>query len=246
MSEWNAEKYIEHASFVAQHGRPVVELLNPRIGEKILDLGCGDGALTLKLKELGVEVHGVDLSLSMVEATKARGLSAEVMAGEQLNFDSQFDAVFSNAALHWMKTPEAVVAGVNKALVPGGRFVGELGGQGNIQVLVGAMEAVFRNHPEFGGFVNPWYFPSQWEYTRALESGGFKVSAMELIPRPTHLETGAKEWLKLFATGITATLSDKQRALCFDEIEDLVRPALFSDKGWVADYVRLRFSAIKL
>ena len=246
MNEWNAEKYTEHASFVAQHGLPVVDLLKPRAAEKILDLGCGDGALTLKLKELGVEVHGVDASPGMVAAAIARGISAEVMAGEQLKFNSQFDAVFSNAALHWMKNPEAVIAGVNKALVPGGRFVGELGGQGNIQALVSAMEAVFRNHPEFGSFVNPWYFPSPSEYTSVLESGGFKVSTMELIPRPTHLETGVKEWLKLFATGITAALSDKQRALCFDEIEELVRPALLSDKGWVADYVRLRFSAIKL
>lgn len=243
---WNAKQYIDHASFVAAYGAPVLEILNPQPGERILDLGCGDGTLTLAIHQAGAAVQGVDASPSMVAATRGRGLSAEVMAGENLSFDAEFDAVFSNAALHWMPAADRVLSGVYRALKPGGRLVAELGGEGNVGALLNAMQVVFANHPEFGQFESPWYFPSPAVYGARLRQNGFAIDSLELIPRPTLLESGVKEWLKLFTAGITKNLSPAQSTAFLDEVESLVRPQLYQDGQWVADYVRLRLVARKV
>ncbi|MEH6393325.1 class I SAM-dependent methyltransferase [Pseudoalteromonas sp.] len=243
---WNASQYINHASFVAEHGSPVLDLLNPKLGERILDLGCGDGALTQDIEQMGASVHGVDSSESMIEAAQKRGLSAEVMSGDSLSFHNEFDAVFSNAALHWMINEESVLSGVSNALKPNGRFVGEFGGQGNVGALVNAMTKVFESHAEFGEFVNPWYFPSVEEYKQKLQDHGFHIHYIELIPRPTPLESGIGEWLKIFSNGITKNLNPKQNDQFLNEVEYLVKPHLFIEGQWVADYVRLRFSAQKV
>lgn len=244
--QWSASQYIDHASFVADHGLMVLKLLNPKQGERILDLGCGDGALTQDIKKMGAIVHGVDSSQSMIEAALARGLSAEVMSGDKLTFMKEFDAVFSNAALHWMVNADTVLNGVFNALKPNGRFVGEFGGEGNVGALVHMMSTVFQNHPEFGVFKTPWYFPSTEEYRQKLQNNGFKVHYIELIPRPTPLSSGLKEWLKIFTNGITRDLNVEQNERFLNEVEDLVRPHLFVNGQWVADYVRLRFSAQKV
>src|SRR5512142_2028530 len=136
---WDPERYARNARFVADLGMPVVELLAPKSGERILDLGCGDGALTEKLVAMGCTVVGVDGSAEQVAAARARGLDCHVMDGEQLTFNNEFDAVFSNAALHWMKRADAVIAGVWRALKPGGRFVAECGGHGNIKAIETAL-----------------------------------------------------------------------------------------------------------
>jgi len=243
---WRASQYINHASFVAEHGSPVLELLNPKRGEVILDLGCGDGALTSDIAKTGANVHGVDSSQSMIEAARQRGLSAEVMSGDKLSFNAEFDAVFSNAALHWMTNVTSVLSGVAKALKPNGRFVGEFGGHGNVASLVNAMIKCFANHSEFGGFENPWYFPSAEQYTQQLQSHGFKVHYIELIPRPTPLDSGVSEWLKIFSNGITKNLNPTQKKQFLDEVEQLVKPHILIQNEWVADYVRLRFSAEKV
>lgn len=138
---WSPEQYAKHARFVSTLGVPVIGLLSPNRGESILDLGCGDGALTMKLMELGCTVVGVDSSADMVAAAKSLGLNAHVIDGESLRFTSEFDAVFSNAALHWMKDPERVITGVWRSLKPGGRFVGEFGGYGNVATIVRAIES---------------------------------------------------------------------------------------------------------
>ena len=135
---WDAEQYSENARFVSDLGASVIELLAPRSGERILDLGCGDGALTKKLAEHECRVVGVDASPQMTAAARRLGLDARVMDGHELRFDHEFDAVFSNAALHWLKQPEKVIAGVWRALKPGGRFVGEFGGSGNVATIVAA------------------------------------------------------------------------------------------------------------
>lgn len=243
---WNASQYVKNASFVAEHGSPVLKLLNPQPDEKILDLGCGDGALTIDLQELGAIVYGVDSSPSMIETAKSRGLSATVMSGDALTYFYEFDAVFSNAALHWMTKSDLVVQGVFNSLKQGGRFVGEFGGLGNVDVLAKGMKAVFDAHSEFGTFQNPWYFPSAEEYQARLENNGFTVQYIELIPRPTPLKSGVREWLKLFSNGVTSNLSNSQREVFLDEVEQLVKPELFKSKNWVADYVRLRFEAHKV
>jgi trans-aconitate methyltransferase len=240
---WDANAYSQHASFVPERGAPVLELLVPRQGERVLDLGCGDGVLTEKIARAGADVLGVDASPGMVEAARSRGLSAEIMSGDSLSFDQEFDAVFSNAALHWMTNSGDVIRGVYRSLKPGGRFVAEFGGEGNVHTLVQAMEQVFADHPDFGPFENPWYFPGEDEYQQALESEGFEVRSIERIPRPTPLTSDAHTWLELFANGISMNLTPEQRELFLRETEHLVRPALYRDGKWVADYVRLRFVA---
>ena len=243
---WNVQEYKESASFVPQLGTPVMELLAPQKGEKILDLGCGDGKLTLEIKKCGCDVLAIDSSIAMVNAAKQLGLNAQILNGESLNFNQEFDAVFSNAALHWMTNSHQVAAGVYQALKPKGRFVGEFGGKGNIQDIVVTMSAIFQEFPEFGEFNNPWYFPSVAEYSKVLTKAGFNMEYIELIPRPTPLSNGITPWLKIFANGITNHLNKEQQEIFIKEAETRLYPLIFSEtQGWVADYVRLRFKAIK-
>lgn len=244
MQDWSAETYTRNARFVAELGMPVVELLAPQAGERILDLGCGDGALTARLAQLGASVLGVDASADMIAAAKAAGLDARVVDGESLAFDGEFDAVFSNAALHWMKAPQRVIAGVWSALKPGGRFVGEMGGRGNVAQIVAALDAALAARGL--AFANPWYFPSPDEYRALLEAAGFRVSHIELIPRPTLLPGDIGGWLETFARPSLAALANEARADFIADMVERLRGALCDAAGdWRADYVRLRFAAHK-
>lgn len=243
---WDVQQYQESASFVPQLGTPLLQLLAPQKQEKILDLGCGDGKLTLEIKNYGCEVIGVDSSTEMVNAAQKLGLNTQVLSGDSLNFKEEFDAVFSNAALHWMVNKNQVVAGVYKALKPQGRFIGEFGGEGNIKHLVTVISDIFQDFPEFGEFKNPWYFPSVAEYSEILTETGFTVDHIELIPRPTPLKNGVIQWLRIFANGITNNLTKEQQEKFLKEAESRLYPLIYSEpEGWVADYVRLRFKAIK-
>jgi trans-aconitate methyltransferase len=246
--EWNSSRYAENARFVSDLGQPVFNLLNPQPGECILDLGCGDGALTEKLAASGAEVLGVDASPDMVAAAKARGLNTRVADGYSLNFDDEFDAVFSNAALHWMKRdPDAVIKGVHCALKPGGRFVAEMGGFGNVAAIAVALCATLdqfgiADPPAF----SPWYFPTSDEYRERLQHAGFQVEYIELIPRPTPLPTGMRGWLETFAIPFTRVLAAEKHSAFLDSVTDKLGPALCDPQGnWTADYVRLRFLALK-
>jgi SAM-dependent methyltransferase len=243
--DWQADRYARHARFVADLGMPVVELLAPRSGERILDLGCGDGALTLKLRDLGCEVVGVDAGPDMIRKARQLGLDAHVVDGHELAFEHAFDAVFSNAALHWMsRDPPAVVRGVARALRPGGRFVGEFGGHGNVAAIVTALLAMMDRHGLDGRAAIPWYFPTPDEYRAVLESAGFNVERIELIPRPTPLPTDMSGWLDTFAEPFFRRLPEAGRAAARDEVVELLRPSLCDTAGrWTADYVRLRFRA---
>ena len=193
---WDAGRYATNARFVAELAAPVVELLAPRPGERILDLGCGDGALSEQLAALGSEVVGVDSGPAMVEAARARGLDARLMDGQALSFEAEFDAVFSNAALHWMRAPDAVIAGVRRALRPGGRFVGEFGGHGNVAAITVALVAVLAARGADGSGAIPWYFPTADAYAGKLKCHGLLVERIELIPRPTRLPTDMAGWLE--------------------------------------------------
>ncbi len=241
---WNAQDYQANAGFVPVLGRPVLALLAPRPGERILDLGCGHGALTREIVEAGCEVVGVDNSQAMVQAARDSGIDARLMDAAALAFKTEFDAVFSNAVLHWVKDADAVIAGVVRALKQGGRFVGEFGGHGNMAAVVTALAAVLARHHVDVTAVNPWFYPTHADYRWRLEAAGFSVDSIELIPRPTPLATGMKGWLETFAGPFFAVLPEDERQTARDETLDLLRHSLCDGEGnWTADYVRLRFAA---
>jgi SAM-dependent methyltransferase len=243
---WDPERYDRHARFVSDLGEAVVALLAPRPNERVLDLGCGDGVLTAKLDALGCRVVGVDGSAAQVEAARRRGVDARVGDGEALAFEEEFDAVFSNAALHWMRRPDAVIAGVWRALRPGGRFVGELGGDGCVRTIVDALGTALAARGIDVASVNPWYFPTVEDYRMRLERRGFRVDSIVLFARPTPLPGNVTGWLETFAESFTAGLPAEERAAFLAEVEERLRPRLCDEHGrWSADYVRLRFAATK-
>jgi trans-aconitate methyltransferase len=239
---WSPSGYAHNAGFVPALGAGILEKLAPILGERILDLGCGDGALTERLVERGALVVGVDASPEMVAAARARGIDARVMDATHLTFDQQFDAVFSNAVLHWIHDQDAVLAGVARALVPGGRFVAECGGHTNIAGISVALRAVLghRGIP----YNRHWYYPTPAAYSALLEAHGLSVELATLFPRPTPLPTGMAGWLHTFANAALADVPADQRADVEREIIDLLRPSLCDEAGnWTADYVRLQVIA---
>jgi SAM-dependent methyltransferase len=241
---WDAASYAANAAFVPAFGVDVLELLAPQTGERILDLGCGDGALTARIADAGARVVGVDTAPDFVAATRARGIDARLVDACALPFQDEFDAVFSNAALHWMREPANVVRGVARALVPGGRFVAEMGGEGNVASIVAAISTTLARRDIDAAARNPWYFPNAGEYAALLESAGFEVDEIALFERPTPLPTGMRKWLETFANPFFGGIGAKERYELAAEIEELLAPALRdADGNWVADYVRLRFSA---
>lgn len=243
---WDPERYARNARFVADLGADVFKLLDPQPGERVLDLGCGDGALTEKLIACGCQVVGVDASPDQIAAARKRGLDAQVMSGEQLKFDNEFEAVFSNAALHWMKRPDDVIAGVHRALKPGGRFVAECGGAGNVAKIEAALTNAMEKRGIDAVALNPWYFAHPDEYRRKLEARGFRVEAIDLIRRPTPLPTDLDGWLATFCESFTNALPESDRSAFVAEVREALRPQLCDEGGnWTADYVRLRFAATK-
>ncbi|MGO4847358.1 class I SAM-dependent methyltransferase [Inquilinus sp. 2KB_12] len=178
VQSWSAEGYARNARFVADLGQPVLDLLAPQAGERILDLGCGDGALTAKLVAAGATVVGADASAELVAAARALGLDARIADGQALAFDAEFDAVFTNAALHWMRDADAVIAGVKRALKPGGRFVGEFGGHGNVAAIATALIAALSARGIDGAARVPWFFSTPAEYAAKLEAQGFTVETI--------------------------------------------------------------------
>ena len=241
---WSAEGYAKNAAFVPALGAPLIDRLNPQPGERILDVGCGDGTLTTQIVARGATVVGVDASAEMVAAAAARGLDARVMDAQDLPFVDEFDAAFSNAVLHWIPDADAVVAGVHRALKGGGRFVGEFGGHTNVAAIMTALRAVL---PKYGiDSPSGWYYPTPREYGARLEKHGFIVDDIALVPRPTPLATGMDGWLETFRGTILNQLEPDARRGAKEELIELLRPSLCDEEGnWTADYVRLRFSATR-
>lgn len=243
---WDPERYRRNAGFVAELGLPLLELLAPEPGAKVLDLGCGDGALTEKLAALGAVVVGVDSSAEQVAAARARGLDARVADGEALAFEAEFDAVFSNAALHWMTGPDAVIDGVWRALRPGGRFVGEMGGAGNVERVKGALTAALARRGHDPAAADPWYFPTPDDYAGRLAARGFQVEEIALIERPTPLPGRLGDWLETFAEPFLFVAPEGEHPNLIAEVEAALDGTLRDgDGGWFVDYVRLRFRAVK-
>jgi len=240
---WNPETYARDARFVSDLGAPLLQILDPQAGELILDLGCGDGALSEKIAARS-RLVGVDSSMPFLKPARARGLQVLQMDGQQLAFKRCFDAVFSNAALHWMKPPEKVVEGVAGCLKACGRFVGEFGGKGNVESIRAVLHAELRKRSIDPWRVDPWYYPSPEEFAGLLEWFDFSVTYIELIPRSTKLPGDLTQWLELFAQPFTKSLADPERQSFINEVCDVLECKLRkSDGSWHADYVRLRFKA---
>lgn len=244
--QWDPRAYARNGRFVAEMGAPVLDWLAPKAGERVLDLGCGDGVLTEQIVAAGCTVVGADASAEFVATAKERGIDARLADGQDLPFQEEFDAVFSNAALHWMKRdPDAVLAGVARALKPGGRFVAEMGGAGNVAAIRGAVyDALTRRGVDAVG-ADPWYFPTADDYRARLEAAGFSVARIEKFPRPTPLPGDVEGWLRTFAQAFLEAVPQGEREAVLAEVQDSLRPRLGVAGVWVADYVRLRFIAYK-
>jgi trans-aconitate methyltransferase len=261
--QWNAEAYATSGRFVANLASDVVKLLAPHPGERILDIGCGDGALTEQIAATGAAVVGIDNSPAMLDAARRRALSAAnsfevaLHSADALPHQEEFDAVFSNAALHWLPASRhpATLAGIHRALRSGtgARLVAEMGGQGNIAAIRIALQAVLAPFGIDAESHAASFYPAPSVYRRLLEAAGFKVESIELISRPTPLPEGPDganpmaTWLNTFRNGVLDQLTPADRAKVIDRTATLLKPALCSEDGkWVADYVRLRFYATKL
>lgn len=243
---WDAKAYAQNGAFVHELAGGVLEWLEAKAGEYILDLGCGDGQLTQRITATGANVVGVDASPEMVAAARARGVVADVGSAEALPYlKNEFDAVFSNAALHWVQDQDVMMTQVRRVLKPGGRFVAEMGGQGNIAAIRVALMAVLALHGYGDREDGVNYYPTPESYSRRLVRHGFEVRRIALIPRPTPLaENGIRGWLKTFRSGVLREVPDELRETVVEETSALLAPALRDEDGnWVADYVRLRFIA---
>jgi trans-aconitate methyltransferase len=248
---WDAALYDGRHAFVYEYGRELAALLDPKPGERILDLGCGTGHLTRSIADAGADVVGVDASAEMIERARREhpGLTFVEADARAFALAPAFDAIFSNAVLHWIVPPEAVAARVAAHLRPGGRFVAELGGSGNVAAILAALGTASRELAG-RGVVNPWYFPTVGAYAAVLEGAGLEVRFAVLFDRPTRLENGEQgfaAWVSMFAAGSGLNeLDEQRRETVVARAAELLRPALFRDGAWYADYRRLRVVAVRL
>ena len=243
-SKWNAGDYARVGSFVPALGEAALDLLDPMPGERILDVGCGDGTLSLKIIERGAEVVGVDNSPELIEAAREAGVYAELVDAVDMAFVRRFDAAFSNAALHWMLDKERVATAIFEALHFGGRFAGEMGGAGNIAILRRGIRAELQERGYPVPAEDPQWYPSPQEFRGVYEAAGFTAVDARIIPRETELASGIAEWVKTFRAGWldAAQVPEADRDAVAAAIERRLEPKLRRpDGGWFADYVRLRF-----
>lgn len=242
---WSAQGYAANAGFVPLLASDLVEDLAPQPGERILDLGCGDGVLTQRIADSGAIVTGLEPDPDLAATTRARGITVLEQDAHAPFGASAFDAVFSNAALHWMRAPESVHANIAKALRPGGRLVAEQGGFGNVAAIVTAMKAALAAEGLPDRARNPWDFPSPTLQRERLEQAGLAVVEMRLFPRPTPLPTGMAGWLETFSGPFLHGLPAATCAKVLDRAVHLLSDLHDPHEGWIADYVRLRFTAVK-
>jgi len=247
VDRWDSALYDDRHSFVWKESADLIEMLAPRAGERILDLGCGTGHLTAQLAGLGAEVVGIDSSVSMIAQARQNfpKVKFQLADARDLRFDTPFDAVFSNAALHWIRDADRVVQSIARALKEGGRLVLEMGAKGNIARVMAGIEEVLREH----GYpaAHSWYFPTLAEYSAILERYGFEVREARTFTRWNkleHPERGLREWLEMFAGAYFENIPEDKRPALVEAIEGKLRPVLFRDGAWWADYRRLRIAAL--
>ena len=247
-SSWNASLYDDRAAFVSELASDLVLWLRPRAGERILDIGCGTGTLTAQIARQGAHVTGIDRSQDMIESAQEKyaDLRFELADGQDLAYGAEFDAVFSNAALHWMPRARDVLRGVQRALLPGGRFVAEFGGAGCVQTVTDAVGKILREWEIDPAPYQSWFFPSPGRYAGLLEDSGLTVRELRYFERPTPVagEDGLSVWLALFQADLMTALGDRWPELC-RKASERCHSALFRDGQWWLDYVRLRVVATK-
>ncbi|PQP02818.1 MULTISPECIES: class I SAM-dependent methyltransferase [Pseudomonas] len=244
--QWDASQYENNARLVAQLANGAVELLALKAGERVLDIGCGDGYLSEQLARQGAEVVGFDYSPEQVKAARLRGLDVRLGNAEELIFHQEFDAVFSNAAMHWMRRADQVAHGAFMALKPGGRFVGEFAGAENALLIRRAIHGALERRSVDAQDIEPWYLPTAGEYQRVLENAGFHVSFISWFERPLVLDYSIAQWIQTFGSPYLTVLPVEARADFLEEVtEELANDLLDSDGRWTVDYTRLRFRAEK-
>lgn len=245
-NSWNANLYDSKHGFVSKYGNDLINLLAPEKGERILDLGCGTGDLAKTLHDLGVEVVGADHSEAMVQQAKSKypDLQFVVQDATKMTYENEFDAVFSNAVLHWVKQPELALSGIFNSLKPGGRFVAEFGGKDNVQTIT---SAIISQIQDFTSKQFPWYYPSIGEYASLMEAAGFRVTFAHHYDRPTPLEgeNGLRNWIDMFAGSFFEGLSSDRKAYILEKVEQQLKTQLYEDGKWIADYKRIRVIGVK-
>ncbi|MEO1785024.1 methyltransferase domain-containing protein [Thermodesulfobium sp. 4217-1] len=251
MNKWDPDNYDNKVGFVSEFGKEVLGLLAPVPGESILDLGCGTGDLTYEIFKLGAKPIGIDYSPTMIKKAceKYPGIPFSVDFAETFRLKETVDAVFSNAVLHWVKSASLAIESIYLALKEGGRFVAEFGGKGNVDMVIKAIYEAFSKYEIDAAKLNPWFYPSVEEYAPLLESQGFKVIEAYLFDRPTRLkggERGLRDWLDIFFGIFFEELSIYEKEEAYNSIEEILRPALFRDGSYFADYVRIRVKAVKV
>ncbi len=248
--KWDSGLYDRKHDFVSKYGEDLIDILNPQPGEEILDLGCGTGDLAQLITDRGARVTGIDSSKEMIDAAKEKypWISFDIQSATDFSFNKKFDAVFSNAALHWILEKEKVVKRVHECLKPNGRFVAELGGKGNVEKIINALKTSLATH----GFVKQsqlqtWYFPSLSEYASLFEANGFRVTFASHFDRETALKDshGIVNWLRMFGRTYLENIAADEVDNILKEVEHQLKSSNFRDGTWFADYKRLRIVALK-
>jgi len=248
MKQWNASLYKEKHAFVFEYGNSLIEWLQPKAGESILDLGCGTGELTARLAASGAKVTGMDSSPAMISTASIHYPNIEFVVGNATSFTlpGQYDAIFSNATLHWVREKEMAIARMYAHLKKGGRLVMEMGGKGNVSDILTALEKAMQLH---GYSYKPfWYFPSVGEYTTLLEQAGFRVNQVNYFDRITQLadpENGIIDWLQMFGNHFFENVPEKDQYDIMQQVQHDLYPTNFRNGRWYSEYVRLRLIAVK-
>jgi trans-aconitate methyltransferase len=251
ISSWDPKLYNEKHAFVYDYGKLLVDFLDPKANERILDLGCGTGELTFEISKRAENAIGIDSSPEMIQIARSNypHIEFEIGNASDFHFDEKFDSIFSNAALHWVNDYKSAIKCMYSSLKRGGKIVLEFGGKENVQTIMTALKESLKNRGyTMQAELDVWYFPSIGAYTSELELAGFKVTYAELYNRPTELadkSTGIKDWLIMFAKPFFKGISEKEVEEIVAEVQQSLTPILFQNGRWYADYKRLRVKAYK-